>query len=326
MVRLAVEYGFLPALVLLWGDYVKDTTFSDRDPSHIIPFDRVVPYIDYVVKRFKAYHPTYLISGDTNFGSDQTVAYYQAALGRVKALDPDALTTLHLQPAAKIPEPLADSPELDYYMYQAGHRLEESHHNYTLAADFLSYPVKRPIVNGEPPYEGHGFGNRYGRFGAFHVRKAFWHSILAGAKAGFTYGAHGVWSWHTRGAGFTSESWSKFPFDWKDALRMPGAADASFSAWLVERYGMQRLLPAEELLQTPYEEIRCAAAGDRSIVVAYLPYGNDIQLALDLSGYDILRIGLVTRNAERPDVDHSPAKTTVRMSDRNEDYLIIATR
>ncbi len=212
MLEMAANRGFIPALVVLWANYVPDTFFTRRDASYIMPLETVKPYVEYVVNTFAKFEPVYLISGDTDFGSPETVAYYKTALKTVKAMSPAALTTLHLFGEQSLTNDELIYSDLDFYMYQSGHHLQGQHCCYDLATSFYQQPVKRPIINGEPCYEGHGHGSRYGRFNEFDVRKAFWQSVLSGAKAGFTYGAHGIFSWHTKGAAFTSEEWSKIPF------------------------------------------------------------------------------------------------------------------
>jgi Protein of unknown function (DUF4038) len=326
MVRVAATKGFVPVLVLLWGNYVAGTTFSERDPSHIMPLDAVAPYVDHLARLFSPFAPLYAVSGDTNFLDDRAIETYREALNSVKAADPAGLTTFHLQPATALPETFARAPKLDFYMYQAGHRLEQHEYNYTLAEEFLRYPVQRPVVSGEPPYEGHGFGMKYGRFDNSHVRRAFWHAVLSGAKAGFTYGAHGVWSWHRRGAPFTSETWSKIPFDWRTALRFPGAWDAAASKSIFERYEMHRLVPRQDLCITPYDDIRVAMSPSSDVLVLYVPYAADATLSVDLAGYDCITYRLADNGVETPELVLSGGKTTVRMLEANSDALFVATR
>ena len=40
---------------------------------------------------------------------------------------------------------------------------------------------------------------KYGRVEARDIRKAAWSSLLSGACAGVTYGAHGIWNWKKTG-------------------------------------------------------------------------------------------------------------------------------
>ena len=74
---------------------------------------------------------------------------------------------------------------LIFYMYQSGHRREEQNLPYVLAQNFCNKSVKRPVVNGEPCYEGHPYGfTKNGRFSAFDVRKAIWQSLLSELRQG----------------------------------------------------------------------------------------------------------------------------------------------
>ena len=184
LVRMAWERGFVPALVLLWCDYVEGTWGARKVPGHTIPADAIRSYVRYVADQFAEFEPIFLVSGDTDFKSEQTIAAYSTALQAIKDALPRALTTFHLNPDTDLPEQIVKSSGLDFYMYQSGHQEERQDRAYRLAELFGTKPVKRPVVNGEPCYEGYGFRFRYGRFGAFDVRKAIWQSLLAGAKAG----------------------------------------------------------------------------------------------------------------------------------------------
>jgi hypothetical protein len=327
MVKMACDRGFVPVLVVLWNNYVPGTWANLRVPEYGMPIDAVKSYTEYVAERFQKYNPIYFISGDTKFENEEIIKYYQISLSALKTAAPDALTAMHvISQYHELPQAFIDSDELDLYIYQAGHGLKTQSDNYRLAQQFLDKPVKRPIINSEPPYEGHGHGNLYGRFHAFDIRKAFWFSVLGGAKAGFTYGAHGVWSWHKKGAEFTSEKWSKVPFDWRSSLRLKGAWDVSFSKWLLETYQLFDIQPAAEYLLTDYEDIRMAASPGLETLVIYAPYSNDVEVKWDGTDYDFVVIDLETRNVMKPQVDFAQGSFIVRMSEHNSDVLIIGRK
>lgn len=325
MVGVAREEGFVPALVLLWCNYVPDTWGSQRTPDVVMPAGAVAPYVEYVVRLLAPYDPVYIISGDTDFPSERAIGHYTTALRVVKDLSPHALTTLHLAPQADLPDDLAHSPHLDFYMYQSGHHVEEQDRAYTLAQRFAGKPVRHPVVNGEPCYEGHGHGHRYGRFSAFDVRRAIWQSLLAGAGAGVTYGAHGVWSWHRRGVAFTSEAFSMRPFDWREALRLEGAWDASFARAVVERYDLYGL-DARPDAQDVSPEIRVAAAPDRGRVAVYVPYPTEVAMELDVADdYIWTVIDLAARHWGDLPVSRSTGRVVIPMHEANNDILVIGT-
>ncbi|MEM2350985.1 MAG: DUF4038 domain-containing protein [Thermoproteota archaeon] len=325
MVEMAFENGFTPALVVLWCNYVKGTWGSKMNPSRIIPLEKLEEYVGYVVDRFGKYDPIFIISGDTNFETDESVEYYETALNIVKSRSPGSLTTMHIMGGLwNLPEVLVKSPKYDFYMYQSGHMKEHQHLPYELAQKFYNMPVKRPIVNGEPCYEGHSHGNKYGRFSSFDVRKAVWQSLLSGAKAGVAYGAHGVWPWHKEGRIFGGESFSGPPYEWSVALRFPGAFDAAFAKWLFQKYDLFSIKPANYRLLNEAPEIRVSEGDDKIIV--YTPYNWDIKLRIDGALYEWEGIDLGLMRFFKPDVKAFEGYSVLEMSEFNNDALIIGVR
>jgi hypothetical protein len=325
MVRMARERDFAPALVFLWCDCVPGTWASAKIPGHEIPLDAVDGYAETVVRTFAEFDPIYLISGDTDFKSRETEQTYLKALRAVKRLAPESLTTFHLNPDTDLPADIVAAKELDFYMFQSGHHLESQDKAYRLAEKFAALPVKRPVVNGEPPYEGHGFGHRYGRFGAFHVRRAVWQSLLSGAKAGVTYGAHGIWSWHDRAKEFPNAEFSSTPYPWHVALQFPGAWDAGYARWLFETYDLFDLEPQGSPEGTS-AEVRLAANPARDKIALYMPYATQVTLDTDLSGCELLMIDLATRRTNRSRCRIEEKGTTILLPDFNGDALFLALK
>ncbi|MEM1557335.1 MAG: DUF4038 domain-containing protein, partial [Thermoproteota archaeon] len=287
--------------------------------------EKLEEYVGYVVDRFGKYDPIFIISGDTNFETDESVEYYETALNIVKSRSPGSLTTMHIMGGLwNLPEVLVKSPKYDFYMYQSGHMKEHQHLPYELAQKFYNMPVKRPIVNGEPCYEGHSHGNKYGRFSSFDVRKAVWQSLLSGAKAGVAYGAHGVWPWHKEGRIFGGESFSGPPYEWSVALRFPGAFDAAFAKWLFQKYDLFSIKPANYRLLNEAPEIRVSEGDDKIIV--YTPYNWDIKLRIDGALYEWEGIDLGLMRFFKPDVKAFEGYSVLEMSEFNNDALIIGVR
>jgi hypothetical protein len=322
MLREARDAGFVPMLAVLWCNYVPNTWASKRAPEMVMPLDAIPGYVERVVDAFAPFEPIYAISGDTDFETPDTIAHYAVALRALKGLCPRALTTLHLAPHTDWPDEFVRSPDLDFYMYQSGHHVEEQDRAYTLARRFAMKPVRRPVVNGEPCYEGHGHGYRYGRFTAFDVRKAIWQSLLSGASAGVSYGAHGMWSWHEPGLAFTSEAFSMRPFAWRDALRLEGAWDASFARALVERYTLYGL-EAQPDVHSASPEIRVATSADRSHMAIYVPYPTEVTLMLDMPPYEWTSVDLTARRWMNAQMTQRDGQTTIPMSETNADLLVI---
>lgn len=323
MVQMAVEQGFVPVLGVLWCSYVPGTRCSQGSPvASAMPFEAVTPYARFAANRFKRFDPIFFISGDTRFESPQEEPYYMAALQAVKETCPGALLTMHLHPQGDLPRSFIDV--VDFYMFQSGHAAAGQHQPYTFAQKFSAYPVKRPIVNSEPPYEGHGRLGERTRFTAFDVRKAIWQSLLSGAKMGVSYGAHGVWSFHKRGMNFLNAHHSFEPFDWEDALLMNGAWDVGFARWLFETYDLF-WTNAAAMVANDDPEIRAAATADRSTVAVYSPYAFDIELELDLTGYLCVQIDLASRRILRPNI-RTGLRSQIEMPGVNADVLLLAVK
>jgi hypothetical protein len=287
-----------------------------------MPLAAVAPYATYAAERFARFDPIFFISGDTQFESPDEEPYYMAALQAVKAVCPDALLTMHLTPSGDLSRAFVDA--IDFYMYQSGHRAGEQNTPYLLAEKFTAYPVKRPVVNGEPPYEGHGRVGEQTRFNAFDVRKAIWQSLLSGAKMGVTYGAHGVWMFHRPGMKFLNVRRAFEPFAWDVALTLVGAWDVGFARWLFETYDFFGLEPVGLVLNED-PEIRAAAGPDLGTIAVYSPYAFDIDLDLDLTGYRVVLIDLSTRRIAVPIVE-TGTPSRIRMHPFNADVLVVARK
>jgi len=324
MARMASERGFVPCLVVLWGNYAPGNWMSRLSGgSHVMPLADVRPYAERVARTFKPYAPVYFISGDTNFESDEAATHYVEALHGIKAVDPDALTSLHMNGGThEIPSSLENDPALDFYIYQSSHDPQSQRGAYELPGKFLVKSIRRPVLNAEPCYEGIGHYGKYGRFQAFDMRKAFWWSVLSGASAGFTYGAHGLWSWHRKHTAFNSEDFYLTPFVWSEALRLEGAADVALGGWLVERYGLCGIPAAQEKLAIDCPDIRVAARADDSGIFAYMPYSRKLVLRADPSRYRWEAFDLTRRLPIAAVVRPCEEGTLIELSETNGDLLV----
>lgn len=196
---------------------------------------------------------------------------------------------------------------------------------YAQATDRWNRAIRHPILNGEPCYEAHGSGPGY-RFSASDIRRAFWWSVLAGAKAGFAYGGHGVWSWHRAGQFFCNMAFALEPLDWRDAIHLPGAVDVCRSKAIFEAAGLFDIEPRQELLADAPEQVRCAARRDLSRIAVYVPYAQAVKLNVNLSNYRLTTHNLAQRSEECTRASFSDTSSTVRMVRSNADVVIIAQR
>ncbi|TLG73969.1 DUF4038 domain-containing protein [Culicoidibacter larvae] len=326
MVAQARDYGITVALVLLWCNYLPDTWATKLKATSLFPLDLVEEYAEYIAQRFAKYQPIYIISGDTDFPNDTVIEYYERALNAVKRVDPNGLTTLHIQGRAdSLPKRLQNNSGLDFYMYQSGHNSAYQETTYLLAEKFAGEQPQKPVINSEPCYEQMGYSRKvYGRFNRFDVRRAAWQSVLSGASAGVTYGAHGIWSWHTASEDFDSSVGEAFepPYDWHTALHFEGAWDYAYIKTFFESHHLHDIKPCQDIiLGSP--EIR--AAQHEQAIYIYLPSNIKLQLKGDYQQYKISAVHLETKQTSMLDAKYNEDKqiTTLAMHPFIGDALYI---
>jgi len=333
LVGQAVEKGMLPMLVLLWGNYIPGTWQGKRDAGreevtkkpYYLPMSEkeMEDYVTYTANIFKQYNPVFIISGDTDF-VEESVPYYKKALEITKKCAPECLTTLHIIPGEVLPDCLTQAPELDFYMYQPGHKISERALDKTLARQILSYPVRRPVVNSETSYEGNVyFDEKSGRFDERQIRRSFWRGVLSGATAGFVYGAGGVWLWKEHGRRCSITDHTGLVNDWRMDLHLPGAWDVSYGKWLAEQVGMLDFNPADIVVNDPCEEAVAAAADDFSCIAVYTSFAFPLEIALDLSQYCVEVMDLEKRRVLSCVMTYEEGKTLVSGPSYNHDFLYI---
>lgn len=332
MVRMAAERGFNCSMIVLQHNYVAEDWGAAMSPWTVMTFACMKSYVEYVTRKFGKYDPVFIVSGDSSLPTATANSYYLEALKTIKTVDPGILTTMHTRgDIAILPDEFLYNDHLDFYIYQASHALETQDRAYKCAQTYYRCPVKRPIISVEVCYEGHGHADTYGRYQEFDVRKAMWQSVLAGAKAGISYGAHGVWGWHRKGAKFNNERYSSIPFDRQTALRFRGAWDAGFLKWIFQHYQLHEIEPRDGILndsEKKRNEIRMSATPQGDKVVIYVPYSTEVIVDMDLSAYECTMINLAEKlfavpSVKQKEADHS---SVIEMHDFNSDVLIIAVK
>ncbi len=297
MCRMAVEHGIRPALVLMWCNYVPGTwgaAIAERTGATTMPLEEVSAHVRRVVEALDEFDPVYVVTGDTDWKGEECLAHYEAALATVCELAPSRLRTMHINRANRtIPAQFVD--RLDFYMYQPGHNAGAQDEAWKLPEDFrASYP-KKPMVNAEPCYEMMGASrNVYHRFTAQECRASAWAGLLAGATAGVTYGAHGIWNWQTsRSHGSVLGEGFDMPFRWQEALQFPGAWDFGALPALLDALGAREIEPAQDVLDDAREEIRVGRTpGEAPRYLVYLAHATAVKLKVELAGYTARAIDL----------------------------------
>ncbi|MDD9149990.1 MULTISPECIES: apiosidase-like domain-containing protein [unclassified Sporolactobacillus] len=328
MLQMVRDHDMIPALVLLWANYVPGTWASALALNNQIPYKDIGQYASYVTKRFKKFQPIYFVSGDADFPTDETVRYYSKAFKVVKENDPSAIYSFHIKGRfIDLPEEFLNS--VDFFSYQSGHNLDGQATAYQIPVQLREKGFAGPIVNAEPCYENISYSrNKYGRYSARDVRKASWSSILSGADAGLTYGAHGIWSWHRHGQSFGIVEGEGFltPFDWRDALHFKGANDISFLKETVSSlFEGSEIIPVSQNVNDE-PSIRVASNREKALFVIYVPTNATLKLnnlGIDSAHYCAQSVDLQTRQISNLSFKD---ESVLNMSRAEADSLIILSK
>lgn len=320
----AVARGLVPALVVLWSNYVPGTWASAIRDTDVMPLERVGTHARRLARAFGDLDPIWIVGGDTDLDTPEAVEHYRTASDVLRAECPSALQALHLRRGyAQVPAVLAERVQV--LLFQSGHNRDGQAEAHRLGPLLRQAHPGLAILNGEPCYEGMGYSRRqYGRFGRREVRAAVWNSLLSGADAGFAYGAHGVWNWHVRGHAPDPALGEGFDesLPWTDALHAPGAWDVGVIRHLLETVVVPPLRPAQDLVLLPdHPGVRAASTADGSVVL-YVPVATRVTLDPALVNPEATVYDLAGGRIARLEPEVGDGHTTVPLHRFDQDVLI----
>lgn len=323
MCRAAVERGFTLALVVMWCNYVPDTWASHIFGGNVIPEEQVEPVVRTICESFNEFDPVYIVSGDTGFDSEPSVQRYRLVTDLVDRYAPGALKAYHIKGRYDgLPQEFGERADL--YLYQSGHNAAAQAMAYTLAEHFAARTPVHPVINSEPCYEQMGYSHKaYGRFRRQETRWALWNSLLAGAGAGITYGAHGVWNWHKPnmpknpigGEGFLQA------LPCEAAAGFPGAEDFGFAKRFFEEQGITAPQPCQEILARYADHIRAARTEYGTLL--YVPTNAPLALHGDWTNCTAAAIDLDSKARAPLALRYEDGVTQIGMHPFYDDVLIV---
>jgi hypothetical protein len=209
----------------------------------------------YLLARYAAWPVVWCLAGEAAMpfylSTDHTadIPRQRAAWTRlshlVRAADPYH-RPLTIHPRRSSWEDLDDASALDFDMLQPGHLPSALAGGVALIDEARLRQPLRPVVNAEPPYEGH-----MGTNGADVQRYAFWSSILSGA-AGYTYGAAGIFQANDRDrpTGPRPDGGAFDAVTWDEAVLFPGARQLGAGAALLRSLPWERCRTHPEWIST----------------------------------------------------------------------------
>jgi len=236
-----IYIGFLPT----WGRYWHDGS-KERGP--LFTPDNAAVYGEWLGRRYKDAGLVWILGGDRPVENDtQREILRRMAEGLAKGDGGAHLKTFHPPGGAGSSQWFHDAPWLDFNMRQNGHGPDYTGHYDKTFEDYSRTPVK-PVLDGEPLYEGHPVSFRAKDLGhsiASDVRRPLYWDLFSGAF-GHTYGHHSVW-----------QMWSaaKNPINnplmpWSEAVGEPGAGQMQHGRWLMESRPFLTRIPDPSILVT----------------------------------------------------------------------------
>lgn len=324
MCQMAKEEGFELALVVLWCNQVPGTWANNFMPDYTIQKEQLDTILEKIYDTFDEFEPVYVIGGDTDFPEKITCDYYEKAIKILEDRNYEGLKTIHIKGRyTEIPDSIAE--KIDFYMYQSGHNAQAQHMAYQSALDLYHRKMIKPVINSEPCYEQMGYShNLYGRFGQREIRKAAWQSLISGACAGITYGAHGVWNWvysGYRGSLAMGEGFD-VSFPHQMALEFPGAWDYGEIRAFFDEHNLGTLQPDNEILVNDTEEIRVAKNQSGQYVI-YLPTATKVKLCGAFSEKNIRAYDLSKKSCANLKAVEQDNITIIEMPPFLEDTVLL---
>ena len=286
VVRTANERGLVVGALPTWGD--KWNRAWGKGPEVFTP-QNARAYGRWLGSRYRDAAIIWILGGDRTVENDGHRAILEAMAAGLREGDGEAhLMTLHPNGGRGSAEWFHDAPWLDFNMRQNGH--ETAYPRYAKTnEDYLREPVK-PVIDGEPVYEGHpgGFNaDANGYTVAADVRRALYWDLFGGA-CGHTYGHHSIWQMCNP---------ERYPahnsplLTWREALQAPGARQMVHARKLLESLPYFTRIPADDvLLPQPYPQVvpgagirRFAATRDSegAYILVYAPVGFPFTVRLD---------------------------------------------
>ncbi len=317
-------HGLLAAPVLIWAN-------KPSDPGNALPEADVVKLLRYQVARYGAHHVLWVLAGDNG---------YKGAHGERWRRIGAAVFGDNRHPAPVVAHPTGmnwpwadwrDEGWLTVLGYQSGHGDSPATlrwiHSGPPSEGWRRAPA-RPVINLEPPYEGHLAYQSRKPHSAYNVRRAVYWSLLSTPTAGVTYGGHGLWSWQRRpGQEPPDHKGTGVAPTWREALDLPGSTHMKYMAELFASLPWWQLRPAQGLLagqpggDDPAKYVAAAASDDGDLVVIYLPVGGEVRLRRERLAEGLKAEWFDPRTAKRKDA--RDAEGRFRAPDEQDWVLVL---
>ena len=279
---LGLYVGFLPT----WGD--KWNKKWGAGPEIFTP-QNAAAYGEWLGKRYKAAGLVWILGGDRPVENDTHREILRAMASGLREGDGGAhLITFHPAGGQGSADVLHNADWLDFNMRQNGHGLEFTGRYDQTRADYNRTPVK-PVLDGEPAYEGHPISfdaKKFGHSVAADIRRPFYWDVFTGG-CGHTYGHHSVWQMWVPGRGPVNDPL----LPWSEAIDQPGAGQMQHGKNLLLSRPFLTRIPDDSIIVTDRVSTSVPGAGTRRFVatrdesgsyaMVYVPVGRTFTVRMD---------------------------------------------
>jgi len=215
------EKGLVAAPVLLWALTSKD----NESPGVALSEEDASALAGYMVARYGAMPVVWILGGDGDYRGKNAERWKKIGRTVFPEGRPRRLVTMHPRGMQDPWPEFQDEPWLDFLMYQSGHGGDARKWRWNATqGTALGWKLEppRPVIDGEPNYEGHvSYAGK--RIDAYAVRRAAYYSLLAAPVAGITYGAHGIWYWARKKEVPLDHPRSGEADPWRECVTYPGS-------------------------------------------------------------------------------------------------------
>lgn len=277
IVKAANERGIIVAMLPTWGRWWKqDAIFTPSSGRR---------YCEWLARRYREAGVVWVLGGDRPIDTPEERAVIDAMAAGLRAGDGGRhLLTFHPHGGGASSQSLPDCAWIDFHMRQNGHTIhypQDPGERYAgTLQDALREPAK-PILDGEPVYEGHPIDFRADEHGhtiAADVRRAFFWDLFNGAF-GHTYGHHSIWQFYSP----ERQPVNRPLMTWEEALEAPGARQLGLAKRLFEERAFFTRIPAPDILEPSNPKSLVPGAGmrrfaatrdrDGTFAMVYVPIG-----------------------------------------------------
>lgn len=295
-IKWLVKSGIVPCIFGPWGYFL-----------HFLGIEKIKKHWRYLISRWGSYPVIWCVSGEVRlpyydylYKDSKKMEQFKRKQGKgwsevaafIKEKDPfKNLTTVHPSPGDKSysSRDVFSNPDLfDIDMLQTGHSDFSSFDRTfkTLDKSLSSSPTK-PVINGEPCYEGIMGGSLQNT-----QRFLFWTHMLSGT-AGHSYGTDGIWTFRSEEnymsilGRWTTDTWDK-------AMNLPGSYQIGYGKKFLQRYDWSKFKPHQEWV-IPHSNrdnkyLHYCAGIEEQVRIIYIPAVYFYERVLDFTELKVVSI------------------------------------